>query len=1110
MKKNLLTQKRVFPKSLQLRGLCFLACALWMSENPLIAAENKVSNDIVLQQSNLNGKVVNSSGAPMASVSVLNKTTKIGTKTDTQGHFVLNASSGDVLEFRSLGFQTLTATVSNVSNPLTITLTESENSLEEVVVTAMGVKRERKALGYAATTISTEKLKDLGSPINALSSMYGQVPGLRINSSALGPAGGMNINIRNAVSFSENSNTRPLFVIDGIPMLDWQTDINRNPGNGLNDLNMDDIESFEILRGAKASLLYGSQGANGVILITSKGGGKKPGFGLDVSLTHQFDKPWVLQEVQNDFGSGYPIVWNAYANYSTDGFYKRNNQEAFAPVTYNFGPRFDGREILWYDNEMRPYVAQPDNLKDLYRDGHTSTANVALVGGGNNGSFRVAYSHRDYKGIFEGFNLKDNKITFNGNVNITDRVRFQLISNFSQTKNHNSPGPQQDAFVTYGIARNLDIKELRNQVIDPETGFSYWRMNNRATLMNPGSITRTSLAENYFYSQWKDTYDQKRTHFTNSATMNVKLTNELSIDAIGGFDWTILDRDENTVLRQPLSQGSGGKNLLSSEQRIKWHSQAMLRYEKYLKNPDFRLSSFVGAVYQKESYRYLERSTNGGFITRDWTSVNNSVNDLRFSGSGLGEETLYGLFGSAQLAYKEWLFLELQGRNDWSSYLPPANNSYFYPGASVSWVFSESMDVPSWMSLGKLRASWADVGRPGSRYFANEVYTLGNYGGTISTTAPSTIPPLDLKPERKREFEIGFDTKFLNNRLGLEFSYFNANTYNQIMPLSITASTGYNAVGVNAGQVSTNGFEFMFNAVPVKSKDFEWNFILNGTRAQPKVEKLDLGITSQNLWGMQGGRVVAQEGQPYGQIIVNPFATDRDGNRLVGNDGVYYTDKSREKVVGKVIPDISGGIINNISYKGIVLGIQIDGQFGSSLPSMTNMYMIGNGSSKETLQGRDAATGGLPYYVNSAGNSILLNSHDAAVPAGSKYPMIFHDGVILPGVKQDGTPNDIIIPAADKYSYYWQSFMELQEDVVYKNDYIKIRNITLSYDLPKSVVNKLKMNKVMLSAYMNNVGYIHRTLPNVDPESFNGTNVFFENNGWATTRSFGMSIRASF
>nr|WP_262707112.1 TonB-dependent receptor [Chitinophaga barathri] len=527
-------------------------------------------------------------------------------------------------------------------------------------------------------------------------------------------------------------------------------------------------------------------------------------------------------------------------------------------------------------------------------------------------------------------------------------------------------------------------------------------------------------------------------------------------------------------------------------------------------NTNFSLNAFVGGVIQKRTSEWTSRNTRSdGFITRDWFSFSNAKTTPVESNGFRRYSLLYGAFGSVQVGFKEWLYLELQGRNDWSSILPPANNSYFYPGASVSWIFSETLKMPAWVSFGKFRVSWADVGRPGPEYFSNNVYDIGNYGGVITYAPRGSRPPEDLKPERKREVELGLETKFFNSRLGLEVNYYNGNTYDQIMGLSVPPSSGFGDTKINAGQISHSGIEVFINATPLKTGSFNWNTVLNFHSDKPMVKKLAQGITTQGLWGMSGARVVAVEGQPWGQVVVRPYKVNENGERIV-EGGYYSTDPTKEEVIGKVLPDIAGGFNNTISYKGLSLDFNIDYQFGSTLVSQTNMYMVGNGSAASTTAYRDEAHGGLPYYINNSSTLVLLPSHTSGVPADSKYPFIMHDGVILPGVQPDGKPNETIITAADKHSYYWQTFMDIQPDIVYKNDYIKLRNIVLTYELPKKLTNKIRFDRLAVSLFANNLWYIYKTMPNVDAEALNGTNVFYENNAFPTTRSYGASIRASF
>ena len=1061
-------------------------------------------------QKRVTGTVKDPQGHPIPGASVFEKGKNNGTMSDTEGRFTITVPENATLTIKFLGFLSKDVAVGSNSQ-INIILEGDEKSLNEVVVTALGIKREKKALGYASSTVKTGDLTNDGSPLNSLSALYGQVPGLRLTATALGPSGGLNVNIRNAVALYEGSSTKPLFVIDGVPMLDGPTDINRSTGNGLNDLNMNDIESFDVLKGAKAAVLYGSQGANGVILITTKRGTKKDGLGIDVNLSRSFDKPWVQQKFQNEYGSGFPAAWSNPGTVDAEGFYLRTGKQAYYPTNYNFGPKLDGRNILWYDNEQRPYVGQPDNVNEFFQNGYTNSANVAVQGGSNLGGFRFSYSRNDYKGIFLGYKLNDNKFLFSGDVNITDRVKLKLVSTYVKTFSHNSPGQNQDAFVTYGIPRQLDVKRMKSdQIVDPETGYFWWYVQNRQALNPTGGIVRDGLARNYFWSQQKDSYDNTRDHFINSATLSIKLGKGLSLETLGGFDWITNHNETKEPLKRPLTDGPSGNFAISNDRNVAVNGQSILNYERTL-GKDFSLNAFIGGVIQTNDSESMNRRINGGFITRDWFSLSNSKNNQLFSDSKRSSSILYGALGSVQVGYKDYLYVEVQGRNDWSSILPSANNSYFYPGVSASFIYSDAFELPKWMSYGKFRASWADVGRPGPVYFGNTIYGIGSYGSTITYSPPGDLPAINLKPERKREYEFGFENRFLDNRIGFEFSYFSGSIYNQIMGLSVAQATGVGSIRINAGEISNKGIELNLYGSPVKSRDFKWDIVLNATRSKPTVKKLDAGITQQGLWGMQGASVVARLNQPYGQIIVNSYLTDPvSGKRVVGGDGLYSNDPTKQDVLGKVIPDIVGGVNNVFTYKNLTLDFNIDYSFGSTLVSMTNMYMIGNGSATNTLEGRDAAHGGLPYYINNSGAFVGLPSHSTAVPADSQYPFIMHNGVILDGVKADGTPNNTIITAEDKYAYYWRNFMDVQPDVVYKNNYIKLRNINVAYTLPASFTKKLKVEKFTISVFANNLLYLHKTMPNVDAEAINGTNAFYENNAFPAIRSYGASLRATF
>lgn len=554
------------------------------------------------------------------------------------------------------------------------------------------------------------------------------------------------------------------------------------------------------------------------------------------------------------------------------------------------------------------------------------------------------------------------------------------------------------------------------------------------------------------------------------------------------------------------------------------YGQSSLNYNQTFKEK-WDVSAMVGGAVKWTKHEQQNQWVEETFAVENWFSLSNTREDFGpRSSRSRGDDLLLSIFASAQLAYANQVFLELQARNDWSSILPPENNHYFYPGASLSWIFTEAFNIQN-MNFGKVRVSWADVGRPGPRYYGNVGFNLGSYGGQPTMSLPSYLPPADfagstggfpqanLKPERKREYEVGLEASFLpGNRINVDFSFFHNNTYDQITTLSVPSSSGINEVRMNAGDIAQNGIEFSLNTKPIVTKDWTWDLGINLANYSTKVKKLGKGIDKLTMWGATGARIYSQTGGQYGEIFIYPYLRDEQGNRVVNQGtGVWELDKTQEIKVGKITPDIVGGLTTGLTYKDFSINAVFDFQFGATMISQTNMYLLGNGSGKKSLQFRDEAHGGLPYYVNTAGERILLDSHTAAVPADSFYPFILHDGVITPGVTPDGKPNEKLITAQMYYSnLYWQGGMDLCEDQIYKSDYIALRSLSFNYNLPKKFLSKFKIQNARLSAYANNLCYLYKDIPNVTPESTQGTNSFTEVTSIPGIRSFGIGLNLSF
>ncbi|MCW0483006.1 SusC/RagA family TonB-linked outer membrane protein [Gaoshiqia sediminis] len=1089
------------------------------------------------QEVNLSGTVTGSEdGMPLPGVSVLEKGTTRGTVTNIDGKYTISVQRGAVVVFSFIGMQAHEYTAQN-SMTYDVILHPETTGLDEVVVTALGIKREKKALGYSVSSIKSDELVKGGIPINPLTSLYGKASGVRVSGTANGPTGGMVINIRNSVSLTSSSSTRPLFVVDGIPIFDEHTGTSgndrtgRDKGTGINDINAEDIESIEILKGAKASVLYGYAGANGVVLITTKSGSKKKGLGIEVNSSYTWDNVAYLPKLQNEFGSGSSVGYATPDAELTDadGFKYKDVNGILTPVYYSdggagFGPRMDGRKILWWDGVMRPYTPQPDNHKDIFKTGHLRTNGFSLSNAGELGNIRFGYTNKNFESTVLGAYQDNHIFSFNGKLNISDKIRANYISNYYYTFNHNAPFRMQDGLVTFGINRDMKT-ELWEQHITDETGI-YWYFRDRNKAEMAGALVG-SLGAPYYWNQTQNDFDETRHHLLQSINLEIDFTDWLSLTLRSGFDMTRKLNEVKKKVIKPLGEDAY-QGFYSVDERniINFYNNAYLNFDKKI-NDDFGISGLVGFVYENFSDRNV-MSTTTNFLVENWFSLSNSSNDVKSEGWGSRRSSvLYGVLASAQLSYKDQLYIEVQGRNDWSSILPPKNNSYFYPGASFSWIASETLELPDVIKYAKLRGSFADVGRPGPIYFGNLAFDINSYGGIPYATASSDMPPADfeaglaegklppenLKPERKREFEVGFEMSFFEgNRLSVDFSWFKSNIYDQIIGLNVPKSSGVNRIIVNAGDIENSGLELQLTGKPLVTKDFQWQTTLNLAKYNTKIIELSKGVEILPLWGITGAKMEARVGGEYGEIYINPWKRDDNGNLVINTStGVYDFDKEQQKKVGKQIPDITGGFNTNFSFKGLFLDFDFDFQFGGTLISQTNMYLKGNGTGTESLKYRDEARGGRPYYVNTSNQLIPLDSHSAAAPTDSKYDFILHDGVILPGVKPDGAQNDILISAQQYYERtYWQGGMDIAEDAIYKSDYISFRRVTLGYELPKKLLQKSFLTNVRLSVFGNNLAYLYKAVPNVTPESYAGTNEFTEYSGIPGVRSIGCEIKLGF
>ncbi|HKK61493.1 MAG TPA: SusC/RagA family TonB-linked outer membrane protein, partial [Bacteroidales bacterium] len=1023
-----------------------------------------------------------------------------------------------------IGFVTQTIPIEGRST-IDVTMAEESLGLDEVVVTALGIKKEAKALGYSVSKVDEDRIMASGSPSNPLQSLYGSAAGVQVASTASGPAGGMKINIRNAVSFDENSTTRPLIVVDGVPIHDENTGIgyaanNRDNGTGINDINPNDIASFEILKGAKASVLYGSEGGNGVILITTKSGAKSKGLGISASYTTSWDRAAFMPDLQTQYGTG-----RSPSNTETDAqgfFLDENGQRTLDYSGQAFGPKFDPNVTLnWWDGSQRAWKPQTDNIyDDMFRTGRQTTSNVSVSSGNEDGSVRLSLTNMQLTPTLPAGDYEKNSFSLSAQYNINDYISVKYSGNYYVTSNKNAANANtfdaqgaRAAIGAYSADINVDL--IKSNLVTPE-GYNFYANPNLTNFFSAGR----SAIGSFFWDQGQNESLYDRHHNIQSLTLDLTFNDVFSATLMGGLDATS-DRDvyKGKLMDPSLIGPNSGSSYFDKSRDIrKTYGQGMINFDTDLS--DFNVSGFFGGVIRHNYFEMKGANRVGGMVIPNFFSFSNLPSgEQPVYNYDNGEDILYSVMGSAQAAWKNQVYVEVQGRQDWSSILPSKYNSYFYPGLSATWLIHETLDLPYWVDFAKVRASWADVGRPGPRYFSNVSYGVSASGSGYILVPPKDLPPMNengepnLKPERKREFEVGAEAYlFANQRLGVDFSYYKSNTYDQIMGVTAPPGMGVDQILMNAGDVSNNGWELALKTKPIFTNDFQWGLDFTFAGSKTRVERLDGELSALTLWSTNGLNAVAEVGGEYGLIyqqrgwqhFIDPSDPDNpeNGKRIVKGDGTMY-DYSPEssKMVGKLLPDVTGGVFSSFNYKNIRLVANIDYSFGAFFISEGETYMMAAGVLDETLKYRDAEHGGVAYHLDE-GQKIA-----GEAPSGGDT---YYDGVLLDGVYADGTPNDQVVSAQDYYynSYFSNGFFP--EDRLFKSDYVALRNVAIDYTFPRRIAERVMLKELTLSVFGNNLAYLYKAAPNTIPESSNGTgwgNSSYGTTALPTQRSFGFSVK---
>ena len=1044
-------------------------------------------------------------GEPVIGASVIVKGTALGTVTDVNGRFELSGLSPSATRLL-ISYISLMAKEVAIAPQVSVTLKSDTHLLDEVVVTALGISREKKALGYTAQEVKQDALVQ-GKDNNLLNSLSGKIAGVRITNTQ-GDVGSSRIVIRGETSIAGEN--QPLFIVDGIPVDNSQLNARssgRDFKNAIADLNPEDIKTLTVLKGPNAAALYGARAAHGAIVITTKGGDKRQkGIGITLHSSTQVSFVATLPEFQNLFGQG------AGGRFSyVDGKGAGVNDG----VDESWGPRLDiGLLIPQFDSPLdadgnrvaTPWVSHPNNVRDYFRMGISTNNGISIARGDDKYQFRVGYNYEKQVSIVPDAGTNKTNISLNTDYHLAKWIVVGATANYIVYTAPSLPGSATPSgsnvrsnspmlqFLWFG--RQVDTNSLKAD---------YTRNWNSSYYDNP------------FWSASYNTQSQERHRLIGDLHAEFRLTDGLHVRFRTSTDW-YNDRRKSKVKWGSAGAGSPYGSYAEDAYTVKENNTEVLAtYIKQL-NKNWGLDALLGFNVRNKQYENNYQAA-PRLAVADLYTLTNSRDPLT-SSNDFYRLRQYGLYGSIQLDYRRWAFLNITGRNDWSSTLPVDNNSYFYPSVTASVLLSEAF---GWRSKAvnylKIRGGWSQVGADANPYqlatvFTSETAFNGNPLQSSSTIGMNS----NLKPENTSSIEAGFEAAFWDNRLYLDFTYYKTDSRNQILKLATTAASGYTSQVRNAGHIRNRGYEIQLGAVPIQtSKGFRWNLDLNYGANSSKVVKLDDEglITSYQLYS-SGIQILASVGEAYGTLFGTSYVRDANGNVVVDANGLPKISTTN-KTLGKFTPDWTGGISNTFSYRSLSLSFLIDASVGGSIFSNTNKTGKYTGVLANTLSGRDAEHGGLWYYTDAMGNNVRLSeSPSYSVSSDGLYyaqvngqsTRVYQDGIMVEGVTESGSKNEEVV-SAEKYYHRIYSIAEAN---VYDASYVKLREVALSYRLPRLWTQKLHLQEASVTLTGRNLWTIYKSVPNIDPESAltTGNAQGVEAYSLPTTRSFGVNLSVKF
>lgn len=1080
------------------------------------------------------GTVKESNGDPIIAATVMEKGTQNAVLTNDDGTFSMKVKQGATLVISFVG-KAPTEVAADQSD-ISVTLSDDTKNLTEFVVTALGQSKQQRALGYASSTIKAEDLTNTGTP-NLATAMYGKAAGVRIAATPGGATSAVNINIRGVNSITGRS--QPLIVLDGVPIRDGEVRNNdywgdqRLRGNGLLDINPEDIEELTVLKGASAAALYGSEAVNGVLLITTKSGkGRKgQGLGVDFNASYGVENIAYLPRYQNVRGPGAPLHVNN-GGQDAEGFimYDTNNDgikdtRGVLGFSINYGPKFDGKPTMAWDGVVRPYEAQIDNYAGLFQQGQTSSVNLAVSQATDNGNLRFSLTRQDNKGLSLGAGNSKNIANLNSSFKLGNKWTTDLMINYVNQHTSNRPYSVDRMINNFtGMMGRFESADWYNNKYQTSKGYRFVTGTGQSLTPSENIIYNGFKGDiaDYVWRLNKHNLDEYSNRVIGSMTNHYQISENLRFRGRIATDFTSERIEDRRATERPLAFGAptGGFGLNNNLYSI-LYGDALMTYTKKL-TPDFELSVMGGYTASKEIATSLSRSTRDGLSTENLFDIAASFNSPVNSGSSRTSLVKDALLGTLNLSYKDFFYVEGTVRRDRISTMNPNNNVFTYPSVNASLILTDAFKLPSFISHSKLRGSWGIVGNFPDLYRANIAYNQGSLGvqqvggqPVLFTNISSDFGNDGIKPEQKNEYEFGLETKLFGNRMSFEVSYYNAQIRDQILPLTLPSSSGARSVLTNIGTLRNKGIELMVKGTPFKTKNFEWEIGANISNNKNVVEKLANNATELLHADYDGSAAQLRSvvGQPMGDFYVPPVAKHSNGQDIVNANGLLQLDSRNWINVGNAMPKVVGGIFNSFNYRGITLDVLTDFRLGGYVMPTGINWMISRGLLEESTKFMDKESGGLSYYV---ANGKGVQTTAAQGPSGEK---VFNDGMLMQGVTAEGQPNTNVISQA---YYYWNTYnwggpqygSARYELYIVKNSFVKLREVSLGYRVPANIGKKIGMRNLHFSVFGRNLFYLYRTIKDMDAEQLTAGSRWAQTVSNAGTnpssRTVGLMVRSSF